>query len=205
MSLAAVEDMELVRRFVAGEQDCFLEIHRRYRGFIFSMAFDQLRDRGEAEEVANDTLMAAYRRGLARFRGDCLLKTWFYRVALNFCRNRYWKGVRRKTHLSISLDSPINDGGATVSEIIPSPELDSTEELEFCELSDNVGRALAALPTNQRIILTMRVVENRRYEEIASLLGISVGTVKSRINRARIVLRAGIEEMNSGQAQVKAA
>src|SRR5512132_1613034 len=99
----AAHDAELVRRFNAGDEAAFVEIMTRYREKIFSVALALLRNRADAEEIAQDTFIRAH-RGLARFRGDSSLATWLHRIAVNLARNRYWYFFRRRRHATLSLD-----------------------------------------------------------------------------------------------------
>src|SRR5438105_3726280 len=103
----AEHDAELVRRFNAGDEDAFVEIMTRYREKIFSVALALLRNRADAEEIAQDTFIRAH-RGLARFRGDSSLATWLHRIAVNLARNRYWYFFRRRRHATLSLDCALS-------------------------------------------------------------------------------------------------
>src|SRR5581483_7928815 len=101
-------DAALVQRFHAGDETAFVEIVTRYRAKMFSVAFSRLRNRADAEEIAQDTFIRAH-RGLANFRGDSALATWLYRIALNLSRNRYWYHFRRSRHTTRSFDCAFSD------------------------------------------------------------------------------------------------
>jgi RNA polymerase sigma-70 factor (ECF subfamily) len=185
----ALRDAELVRRFNAGDEEAFVEIVNRYRERIFSVALCHLRNRSDAEEIAQDTFIRAH-RGLARFRGDSSLATWLHRIAFNLSRNRYKYYRCRRRNLTLSLDCPLSDDNkATFSELIssdaPSPARAAASR-EFIEVVDECMRKLGM---RQRRILTLRNGLSQSYGDIASALGISTGTVKSRIGRARKNLR----------------
>src|SRR5687767_12082556 len=105
----AARDAELVRRFNSGDESAFVEITAHHREKIFSIAYALLRNRSDAEEIAQDTFIRAY-RGLARFRGESSLATWLHHIAVNLSRNRYWYYFRRARHTTLSLDSPLKDG-----------------------------------------------------------------------------------------------
>ena len=100
----ARHDAALVRRFRGGDESAFVEIVARYREKMFSVAFSLLQNRADAEEIAQDTFIRAY-RGLARFRGDSALATWLHRIALNLSRNRYWYNFRRCQHTTRMLQT----------------------------------------------------------------------------------------------------
>ena len=188
-SLAAAHDAELVRRFNAGDEDAFGEIVTRHRGKMFSIALARIGNRAGAEEIAQDTIIHAY-RGLARFRGDSSLATWMRRIAINLSHNRSWYFFRRHRHETDSLDCALGDADiATLADRIASDTPDPAREEETREFSADVMRCMARLSAQQREILAQRNLLDLSYEEIADTLGVSLGTVKSRIARARKTLR----------------
>jgi RNA polymerase sigma-70 factor (ECF subfamily) len=183
-------DAELVRRFNTGDEAAFVEIIERYRARMFAVAFAMLRNRADAEEIAQDAFLRAH-RGLANFRGDSSLATWLHRIALNLSRNRYWHSVRRGRHTTDSLDVAIGeDNTATFSDLLTSSETGPVRTVMADEFAALVDACMEQLGQRQREILTMRNLLHRSYVEIAEELGINVGTVKSRIARARATLRA---------------
>lgn len=185
----ALLDAALVRRFNAGDESAFVEIVTRYRTKLFHIAFSQLKDRTDAEEIAQDTLIRAH-RGLVRFRGDCSLSSWLYRIALNLSRNRYWYFYRRRRHAMIPLDQPLGEGGSgTFADLIAGEAADPAREAGHHEFSGLVAHCMEQLSSPQREILTLLNHQNHAYADIAAILGINPGTVKSRIARARACLR----------------
>ncbi len=186
---AAAEDAGLVRRFVAGDISAFEQIVVRHRDRIFSIVHGLLRNRADAEEIVQDTFIRAH-RGLAKFRGDSSLATWLHHVAVNLARNRYWYFHRRRRHATLSLDCALSEeSSATFADLLPSEAPAPSRETMTAEFSEIVTNCMEHLPAPQREILAMRNVLNRSYDEIANELGIEVGTVKSRIARARGQLR----------------
>jgi RNA polymerase sigma-70 factor (ECF subfamily) len=191
----AVHDAELVRRFNAGDDSAFVEIVTRYRGKMFAIALSHLRNHADAEEIAQDTFIRAH-RGLARFRGDSSLATWLHRIAFNLSHNRYWYFFRRHRHDSLSLDSAISDDNqSTVSDLLASDMPDPGREEANREFLAHVKACMEKLSAQQREILTLRNGLDQSYDGIAQTLGISMGTVKSRIARARESLRVLLAEM----------
>lgn len=185
----AVHDATLVRRFKAGDETAFVEIVERYRAKMFSIAFSLLRNRADAEEIAQDTFIRAH-RGLARFRGDSALATWLHRIALNLARNRYWYFFRRRQHLTRSFESAFSDDNqATLASLIASDTPSPVQEAVTAEFTELVTQCMERLGPAHREILRQHNVLNCSYDEIAQTLGISIGTVKSRIARARENLR----------------
>jgi RNA polymerase sigma-70 factor (ECF subfamily) len=190
----ALYDAGLVRSFNAGNEDAFVEIMTRYRERMFSIAFAMLRNRADAEEIAQDTFLRAH-RGLAKFRGEASLATWLHRIALNLARNRYWYFFRRRRHVTDSLDCPFSDSNpATFSDLVAAEAADPGREAVTNEFSELVAACMERLGAAPRNILTMRNSHNRSYGEIAHELGINIGTVKSRIARARENLRRLLTE-----------
>ncbi len=182
-------DAELVRRFNAGDEAAFVEIMTRYREKIFSVALALLRNRADAEEIAQDTFIRAH-RGLARFRGDSSLATWLHRIAVNLARNRYWYFFRRRRHASLPLDAAFGEGNtATFAELVACDAPSPVHEATTGEFNAIVTECMNRLPAGQRDILTLRNVQQHSYRHISRTMGIRVGTAKSRIARARTSLR----------------
>ncbi len=191
---AASHDSELVRRFNAGEIAAFGEIADRYRDRMFEVSFARLRNRSDAEEIAQDTLLNAY-RALGRFRGDSSLSTWMHRIALNLSNNRYWHNFRRRRHAMRSFDMPCGAGGTlTLASLIPCEGPGPVRAASTGEFERLLLACMQRLPAGQREILDHRNVRCLTYIEISRLLRIRLGTVKSRISRARIRLRELLAE-----------
>ncbi len=186
----AVIDAGLVQRFNAGDDSAFVQIVERYRARIFTVTLGLLRNHADAEEITQDTFIRAH-RGLGRFRGDSSLATWLYRIAVNLARNRYWYFFRRRRQDSLSLDCTLSDeNDGTFADLVADPAQDPAHEAANGEFTQLVEKCMAQLDARHREILTLRNVLNRSYEEIAQTLHLNVGTVKSRIARARENLRA---------------
>ncbi len=187
-------DRILVDRFKNGDAAAFDEMVSRYWDRIFSMVNQLLRNPQDAEEVTQDAFIRAH-KGLSNFRGDSAFSTWLYQIATNLARNRYWYWWRRKRDKSISLDAPLgNDSTTTLAEILPA-EVDTPDDITVNrEFVARISGGMERLGAKHREILILRNVKNLSYEEIAKILGISVGTVKSRIARARESLRSKLGE-----------
>lgn len=190
----AIHDATLVERFNAGDESAFLEIMTRHREKIFGITLALLRNRSDAEEITQDTFIRAH-RGLANFRGDASLATWLHRIAVNLARNRYWYFFRRRRHATLSLDCPLgDDSNATFTDLVASEAPDPAREAATGEFAGLVSACMEKLEPRHREILTLRTILHRPYDEIAATLGINVGTVKSRIARARENLRTLLAE-----------
>lgn len=190
----AAYDGTLVERFRAGEEFVFTEIMERYRTRIFALANNLLHNAADAEEITQDTFIRAH-RALADFRGDSSLATWLYRIALNLSRNRYWYFFRRRRQDSVSLEMHLGDEtGGAFSDLIAATTHTPVQEAVTQEFTELVADCMERLDSRHREILTMRNVLSLPYDEIAAALGINVGTVKSRIARARESLRKLLAE-----------
>lgn len=186
----AVHDAELVRRFNSGDGDAFVEIVTRYREKMLSIAHSLVRNHADADDIAQETFIRAH-RGLARFRGDSSLATWLHCIASNLARNQYWYFFRRHRHATLSLDYAFGgDNEATFADLIASDEPSPAREEANREFLTHVAVCMERLSTDQREILTLRNALSLPYGDIAQVLGIGIGTVKSRIARARESLRA---------------
>lgn len=191
----AAYDMGLVNRFNGGDEAAFVEIMNRYRDKIFLITRGLLHNNADAEEITQDTFIRAH-RGLARFRGDSSLATWLHRIAVNLARNRYWYFFRRRRHDTLALDCPLNDeSSATFTDLLAAEDPDPSRVAAVDEFSNLIELCMEKLPPRHREILTLRNVMHRSYEEIAATLGITEGTVKSRIARAREKIRELLTEM----------
>ncbi len=191
----AAYDVTLIIRFNAGDETAFEEMVNRYHGKIFGLAQNLLRNAADAEEIAQDTFIRAH-RGLANFRGDSSFATWLYRIALNLSRNRYWYFFRRHRHDSVSLERPLSDEtDGTFSDLIAADTHSPVQETVTREFTELISTCMEKLDTRHREILTMRNILNLPYEDISRALGINVGTVKSRIARARENLRKLLTEV----------
>ena len=175
----------LVHRFNDGDESAFVEIVARHRQRLYGVGYGMLRNHADAEEIAQDALLRAH-RGLAQFRGDSSLATWLHRIAANLARNRYWHGFRRRQHATISLDCALYEGAPeNVSDLVATSAAGPAQEAETAEFSALVDRCMPQLGEKPLEILTLLNTSGHSYQEIAELLGITLGTVKSRIARAR--------------------
>ncbi len=182
-------DKVLVNRIKSGDPSAFDEMVSRYWDRIFARVMQLLKNRQDAEEVTQDAFVRAH-RGLEKFRGDSSFSTWLFQIATNLAHNKYWYWWRRKRDASISFDQNISDeGAATLIDIIPAEGRDPYDELLSREFVDRVGECMPLLSLKHKEILTLRIANDMSYDEIADKLNISIGTVKSRIARARNSLR----------------
>ena len=173
-------DREFVEAAAAGSREAFDELVRRYQRRIFNLARALTSNDGDAEDLAQEAFVRAY-RAIRRFRGDSTFKTWLYRVATNVIRTHMARQKRRGAFWGPSLDA--DEPGAPARAI-------SREDVEADVIArDAIDKALAGLPEELRIAVTLRDVHGLGYREIADLLDVPIGTVESRIFRGRQRLR----------------
>jgi RNA polymerase sigma-70 factor (ECF subfamily) len=185
-------DRLLVDRFKEGDEAAFNEMVSRYWDRIYGMVHQLLRNQQDAEEVTQDAFIRAH-RGLANFRGESAFSTWLYQIATNLARNRYWYWWRRKRDKTVSFDQPVSEDNPTLLSEVFSTEMSTPGDITVTqELVDHIAVGMEKISAKHREILILRNVKNMAYEEIAEVLNISVGTVKSRIARARESLRDAI-------------
>jgi RNA polymerase sigma-70 factor (ECF subfamily) len=194
---AAVEmrpavESEFIERLKRGEAAAFEELVSERSGEIYGLLFRLTESSEEARDLTQETFLRAF-QNIGRFRGDADLKTWIYRIAINQARNRWRWWRRRRRDSTVSLDATQGQSGqtlmATLAESSQNPEqqtLAHERELALRSALQRLGRAY-----QETVIL--RDIEGFTYEEIATTLGINVGTVKSRLARGRQELRRCLE------------
>jgi RNA polymerase sigma-70 factor (ECF subfamily) len=160
---------------------------------VYTLALHLLGDRDEALDLSQDVFLRIFRT-IHTFRGQSALKTWIYRIVINQARNRqrFWR--RRRRADQVSLDQHVAEHG-DLRETAEAASPDRT--LARKELAERLWKALNALPFDQRTVVVLREFDGLSYGEIAFSLGVAVGTVKSRLTRARQALRHELRESRS--------
>jgi len=176
-----------VLRLKANEDAAYDELVRTYNASIFHVAYRMLGDTAEASDVVQEIFIKVF-RNIGGFKGEAALKTWIFRIALSEILNRlrWWKSRHRSS--TVSLDDQPNGHEHYVPDSGPSPE----EMLESKEREVAIQEALAKLSSEHRSIIVLRDIEGFSYTEIADVLGISLGTVKSRLARGREDLKKSL-------------
>lgn len=173
-------DLELVRRAQRGERGAFDLLVLRYQHKVIKLVARLLRDPTEAEDVAQDAFVKAY-RALGSFRGDSAFYTWLYRIAVNTARNVMASRQRRPLDYEADLNESEQSAVESRMRHTDTPEAAVLSE----EIHQTVNRAVEQLPEDLRTAIILREVEGLSYEEIAEAMDCPVGTVRSRIFRAR--------------------
>lgn len=178
--LTQEEDQQLVERVQRGDKRAFDLLVLKYQHKILGLIVRFVRDPHEAQDVAQEAFIKAY-RALANFRGDSQFYTWLYRIAINTAKNYLVARGRRPPESDISAeDAEFMDGDHDLKDIESPERLMLRDEIEA-----TVHRAIAALPEDLRTALTLREFDGLSYEDIAAVMQCPVGTVRSRIFRAR--------------------
>jgi RNA polymerase sigma-70 factor (ECF subfamily) len=163
-------DVELMAAHVEGDPDAFAELVRRHRDRLWAVALRTLGDREEAADAVQEALLSAFRRA-DTFRGDAAVTTWLHRIVVNACLDRIRRRTARPTSPLGELDPPQRG-----------------DEAGAVEQRVDVARALAALPEQQRVALILVDMEGLPVADAAQILGVPIGTVKSRCARGRSAL-----------------
>ncbi len=184
-------DRELVDQARAGDAGAFEALVRRYQGWVFTLTVRMLGDRGEAEEVAQEVFLKAY-RGLRGFKGASRFSTWLYAIASHHCLNHLQARARRPRPAEVrggTGGAATDDPPAAVDRLADGAPL-ADALLERQELARIVQAELQQIKEEHRMVLVLRDIQGLSYEEIAQALGLELGTVRSRLHRARMEMRA---------------
>src|SRR6266516_3312204 len=183
------EESLFVLRLKANEDAAYDELVRVYHASIFHIAYRMLGDNAEASDIVQEIFLKVF-RNIGGFKGEAALKTWIFKIAFSEILNRlrWWKRRHRYTTLSLDESPNGNTPGDGVADAGPTPE----EVLQAKEREDAIQQALRRLSHEHRSIIVLRDIEGFSYTEIADVLGISMGTVKSRLARARADLKKSL-------------
>jgi RNA polymerase sigma-70 factor, ECF subfamily len=181
----------LIERCAAGDDAAYTELVAEHQRMVVQLAMNLLGDRDEALDLSQEVFLRVFRT-ISSFRGQSSLRTWIYRIAVNQARNRHRFWRRRHRADQVSLDAHVQAHGELLS-----GESGPDRALAQKELASRLQRALDGLPFDQRTAIVLREVDGLSYEEIAFSLGVAVGTVKSRLTRARQALRVELREVRT--------
>ncbi len=188
-------EKHFVERLRKHDERAFNELVQAYEGRVFRLVFRMLGRREEAEDMAQEVFVQVF-KAIEQFRGDAKLSTWIYRIAVNLCKNRTKYLARRRSDAQDELEpiaerSALHEAkGVTFGDIARPDQM-----MEGLQVEVIVQRAIAELDADFREVLVLRDVEDLTYEEIAQITGLADGTVKSRIHRARAMLKSKVERV----------
>ena len=180
----------LVQRCAARDEDACAALVSEHQRMVYQLSLNLLSDHNEALDLSQEVFLRVFRT-IHTFRGHAALRTWIYRIVINQARNRqrWWR--RRHRSQQVSLDEHIRDHG----ELPETNNGGSPDRLLGQKLlADRIREALDRLPFDQKTALVLREIDGLSYEEIGFSLGIAVGTVKSRLARAREALRGELRD-----------
>lgn len=179
-------DLLLVERVRNGDKRAFELLMEKYRRKIGRLLSRMVRDPEEVEDIAQETFIKAY-RALPQFRGDAAFYTWLYRIAVNTAKN--YLAARNRNMLSVS--DVVGDDEEGGDERYAAPDINTPDaQLLSKQIAYAVNEAVEALPEELRTAITLREIEGMSYEDIANFMGCPIGTVRSRIFRAREAIAA---------------
>jgi RNA polymerase sigma-70 factor, ECF subfamily len=191
LSAPVAGDGRLVERATGGDREAFDQLVERHLPRVWAVVWRILRHREDTEDVVQEVFLAAY-QGLAGFRGEAKFSTWLHRIAVTRALNHLDRKEEKMRRVFQSLEEAkdrleVGPGAAAawVQRGSPSP----LRALEADELMRRLAACLSGLPAAWRAVLTLRDVDALSYEEIATLAGVALGTVRSRLARARVALR----------------
>ena len=190
----AADEPALIERCRAGDEGAFQELVDRYKDLVFALIARTVQDRSQAEDLAQEVFLRVH-RGLPYFRGEAKLSTWIYRIAINLCKNRAKYLRVRHTDEQQELEAvaervPLGEARRANVGSVERPD----EMLAGRQVEHIVQQAILEIDPSFRECLVLRDVEELSYEEIEEITGLAAGTVKSRIHRARAMLRVIVEK-----------
>jgi len=183
-SMRPEADLDLAQRHRYGDETAFEELYDRFGGMVFNLALRLCGEPEEAADLSQETFLKIHRH-LSGFRGRSSLKTWVYRVAVNCCRSRYKKQSAWRSRLLPESEEKLKR--------LPDGRRSPEERALARGAVGRVAQALAELPTIYREAVLLRDIEGLTYEEMSQVLGLRLGTVRSRIARGRDKLRVLLE------------
>ena len=196
---AAETDQQLVAKVQKGDSRAFDMLVLKYQHKIFALIGRYVRDADEVQDVAQEAFIKAY-RALPRFRGDSAFYTWLYRIAINTAKNHLVSRSRRPPGSDVEIeDAEHYEAGGALRDI-ENPE----NALFGAELKAVVERAISSLPDDLRTAVTLREFDGLSYEDIAEIMDCPVGTVRSRIFRAREAIDVQVKQQIEGEPRTVA-
>lgn len=186
-------DESLVAKCQKGERSAFDELVLRYQKKVFNITYRMVGNYTEASDLAQEAFVRAY-KSIKKFRGQSSFYTWLYTIASNICRNRL-RYLARHRRSVVSLDNPVHTEEGVVSREIADTSLSPMAILERKMKGESIQKAINSLDARHRIVVVLRDIELLPYDEICRILKINIGTIKSRLHRARSILREKLKDV----------
>jgi RNA polymerase sigma-70 factor (ECF subfamily) len=190
----AGEDALLVKAFQRGDRTAFDRLVAKHKDRIFNVCYWFLGDYHEADDIAQETFIKVY-RSLDRFRLESAFSTWIFRIAVNACKNKLKSAAFRQKKKTISMGNPGGEPGSGIREVFQNGARLPDEQMEQKERVRRIRKSINTLVLEQKEVITLRDIEGLSYSEISEVTGVSLGTVKSRLARARAELRKRLKSM----------
>ncbi len=184
-------ESSLLRRLRDRDERAFRELIDEHRDRVFNITYRMLGNRAEAEDVAQEVFITVFKQ-IDNFRGDSKFSTWLYRITVNHCKNRIKYLSRRHSRDQDELDETSHQQNSAVNGA-PVRAKNPDKALESMQMEQLLQAAIASLDDEQRAVVILRDVEDLSIEEICEITGLPDGTVKSRLHRARLVLRKKLQ------------
>ena len=184
----SLRERRLIRRLRERDGQAFRELVDTYRDQVFNLTYRMLGNREEAEDITQEVFVTVF-KAIDSFRGDSKFSTWLYRITANHCKNRIKYLARRHQLAKAEFDERISRDSAAAATTVPNQAKRPDQALEGALLDQLVQRVIATLEEDHRILIVLRDIEELTYEEICEITELPVGTVKSRLHRARMALR----------------
>ena len=190
----ADEDALLARDFQSGNAAAFDKLVVRHKDDIFNLCYWYLGDYQEANDAAQEAFIKIF-RSLNKFRFKSAVSTWFYRITVNNCISRLKSLQYRQRKKMVPLDSSGTAESDDHSVQLGDESQGPAKELEKKERLTLIKKAIDSLPSDQKMVVTLRDIQGLSYDEISSATGLKLGTVKSRLARARLGLREHLRDL----------
>lgn len=188
-----MEDREIVEKVLSGDRDAFGILVERYQTKVYNMALRMVNNVDDAADMTQEVFLRAW-KSLPAFQFESAFSTWLFRMTHNICID-HLRARQRKPTVSMTV---YDDGGEESTQLdLPDTGPDPEEAAILSENRALLARALAMMPPEPREILVMRAINDMSYQQIASILHLQEGTVKSRLSRARALLKKNLTELGN--------
>ena len=181
-------DEQLIAQFQSGNETAYIELVNRYRDRIINFVFQFLGDFEKAEDVVQDTMLKLYEKK-HYYKEIAKFSTWLYTIARNLANTELRKQKRRKTTLLSNMSREDKEYE------LPAIQSDTGAEVQSEYVEKQIQKAIHALPEHFKTVIILRDIQELSYDEISSIVDVPIGTIKSRINRARLQLQADLKEL----------
>lgn len=186
------EDILLINQFINGNISTFDKLVHKYKNIVFNLCFKILYNYEDAEDCSQEVFIKVY-NAIKTFKFNSSFKTWLYTIALNTCRNRLKSLEYRFRKNKISLNTNINPAGNPIEIHIPDNSYSPNDSLNNKEMENSILKTINSLPDKYKILVILKDVEEKSYDEIVTMTGLKIGTVKSILFRAREKLRVKLK------------